>query len=210
MWFRHSGPVSRHLSTSPLASHTPQEKIGTVRSLDPVSYLMGHTLFFLTSLRTIVKRNQLVRFRMASTAATVNTVRVSVWSLWIWILALTRLCNLVWAEGPVAYQNPGAYQREVGGRGGRRKDHRDKFLCCSSPCLRHLADHIRLSLTDPANNAEIGTVPEMTLAQTKEAIAAAGNAFKSWSKTTAKVSPSSRCQTAEHLWPVTALSTDTT
>ena len=41
----------------------------------------------------------------------------------------------------------------------------------------------------------------MTLAQTKEAITAAGDAFKSWSKTTAKVSPPPLYQAAEHLCP---------
>jgi succinate-semialdehyde dehydrogenase/glutarate-semialdehyde dehydrogenase len=41
---------------------------------------------------------------------------------------------------------------------------------------------------DPANNKELGTVPEMGLAETKEAIDAASKAFKTWGKTTAKVS----------------------
>jgi succinate-semialdehyde dehydrogenase/glutarate-semialdehyde dehydrogenase len=41
---------------------------------------------------------------------------------------------------------------------------------------------------DPANNKELGTVPEMGLAETKEAIDAAAKAFKTWGKTTAKVS----------------------
>jgi len=36
---------------------------------------MGPALFLLTSLRTVAKQNQLLRFRMASTAATVNSVR---------------------------------------------------------------------------------------------------------------------------------------
>ena len=78
------------------------------------------------------------------------------------------------------------------------------------PCLMTLADPPHP--VDPANNAELGTVPEMTLAQTKEAIAAAGGAFKSWSKTTAKVS-SPPCDIPNHQ-PLTlcgnALSIDTT
>ena len=37
---------------------------------------------------------------------------------------------------------------------------------------------------DPANGDELGTVPEMGLAETKEAIQAASDAFSSWSKTT--------------------------
>lgn len=43
-----------------------------------------------------------------------------------------------------------------------------------------------ISVTNPATNDELGTVPEMGLAETKEAIDAAGKAFKTWSKTTAK------------------------
>jgi succinate-semialdehyde dehydrogenase/glutarate-semialdehyde dehydrogenase len=41
---------------------------------------------------------------------------------------------------------------------------------------------------DPANNKELGTVPEMGLVETKDAIDAASKAFKTWKKTTAKVS----------------------
>jgi succinate-semialdehyde dehydrogenase/glutarate-semialdehyde dehydrogenase len=41
--------------------------------------------------------------------------------------------------------------------------------------------------TDPVNNKELGTVPEMGLAETKDAIDAASKAFKTWGKTTAKV-----------------------
>jgi len=42
-------------------------------------------------------------------------------------------------------------------------------------------------LVDPATNEELGTVPEMGLEETKEAIEAASRAFVSWSRTTAKV-----------------------
>ena len=42
---------------------------------------------------------------------------------------------------------------------------------------------------DPATAEELGTVPEMGLAETKQAIDAASKAFKTWSKTTAKVRP---------------------
>jgi len=58
------------------------------------------------------------------------------------------------------------------------------------PCPRRSAYRLCPSVADPANDAELGTVPEMTLAQTKEAIAAARDAFRPWSKTTAKVNPS--------------------
>ncbi|KAG2155128.1 Aldehyde/histidinol dehydrogenase [Suillus bovinus] len=41
-------------------------------------------------------------------------------------------------------------------------------------------------VTNPATDEELGTVPEMGLEETKSAIAAAGNAFASWGKTTAR------------------------
>ncbi|TFY58000.1 hypothetical protein EVJ58_g6682 [Rhodofomes roseus] len=44
-----------------------------------------------------------------------------------------------------------------------------------------------IKVTNPATEEELGTVPEMGLAETKQAIAAASRAFKSWGKTTAKV-----------------------
>jgi acyl-CoA reductase-like NAD-dependent aldehyde dehydrogenase len=40
---------------------------------------------------------------------------------------------------------------------------------------------------DPATGEELGTVPEMGIEETKEAIDAAGRSFVTWSKTTAKV-----------------------
>lgn len=40
---------------------------------------------------------------------------------------------------------------------------------------------------DPATLEELGSVPEMGLAETKEAIAAAEKALPAWSKTTPKV-----------------------
>ncbi|KAI0638700.1 succinate-semialdehyde dehydrogenase, partial [Trametes polyzona] len=43
-----------------------------------------------------------------------------------------------------------------------------------------------IKVTNPATAEELGTVPEMGLEETKEAIDAAANAFKTWSKTTAK------------------------
>jgi succinate-semialdehyde dehydrogenase/glutarate-semialdehyde dehydrogenase len=42
-------------------------------------------------------------------------------------------------------------------------------------------------ISDPFNQEELGTVPEMGLAETKEAIEAAAKAFPAWSTTTAKV-----------------------
>ncbi|KAF7432744.1 succinate semialdehyde dehydrogenase NADP+ linked [Pleurotus ostreatus] len=43
-----------------------------------------------------------------------------------------------------------------------------------------------ISVNNPATNEEIGTVPEMGLEETKEAIDAASVAFQTWGKTTAK------------------------
>ncbi|KAL1944396.1 hypothetical protein VTO73DRAFT_3581 [Trametes versicolor] len=43
-----------------------------------------------------------------------------------------------------------------------------------------------IKVTNPATEEELGTIPEMGLAETKEAIDAAATAFKTWSKTTAK------------------------
>ncbi len=40
---------------------------------------------------------------------------------------------------------------------------------------------------DPATEEELGTIPEMGLEETKQAIDAASKAFKTWSKTSAKV-----------------------
>ena len=68
--FRHLGPVSRQLSR-PTRGRSPDP---TLTFLNP----MSPALFFLTSLRTVAKHNQLVRFKMASTAATVNAVRFPV------------------------------------------------------------------------------------------------------------------------------------
>lgn len=47
------------------------------------------------------------------------------------------------------------------------------------------------SILDPATNEELGTIPEMGVDETKEAIEAAKKAFPEWSRTTAKVRSSS-------------------
>ncbi|KAG6916481.1 hypothetical protein DXG01_006675 [Tephrocybe rancida] len=44
----------------------------------------------------------------------------------------------------------------------------------------------KLSVINPATNEELGTVPDMGLSETKEAIDAASKAFPAWSRTTAK------------------------
>ncbi|TBU58607.1 succinic semialdehyde dehydrogenase [Dichomitus squalens] len=43
-----------------------------------------------------------------------------------------------------------------------------------------------IKVTNPATAKELGTVPELGLEETKQAISAASKAFKTWSKTTAK------------------------
>jgi len=43
-----------------------------------------------------------------------------------------------------------------------------------------------ISVFNPATGEELGTVPEMGVEETKEAIDAAGKSFAAWSKTTAK------------------------
>lgn len=50
-----------------------------------------------------------------------------------------------------------------------------------------LEDHFAHRSSDPATKEELGTVPEMGIEETKDAIKAAGEAFVTWSKTTAKV-----------------------
>ncbi|THH16921.1 hypothetical protein EW146_g3794 [Bondarzewia mesenterica] len=44
----------------------------------------------------------------------------------------------------------------------------------------------KIMVTNPATEEELGTIPEMGVEETKEAINAAAEAFKTWSKTTAK------------------------
>ena len=51
---------------------------------------------------------------------------------------------------------------------------------------RECFGNILLCDTDPANDDFLGVVPDMGVAETKEAIDKAALAFKSWSKTTAK------------------------
>jgi succinate-semialdehyde dehydrogenase/glutarate-semialdehyde dehydrogenase len=46
---------------------------------------------------------------------------------------------------------------------------------------------IRQLLVDPATLEELGSVPDMGITETTEAINAATKAFATWSKTTAKV-----------------------
>lgn len=86
----------------------------------------------------------------------------------------------------------------MGRRDWWREDSRDEWvLILSSPPhlgggtwtgVRILIRGSRPLITDPATEEELGTIPEMGLEETKAAIAAAGKAFQTWGKTTAKVS----------------------
>jgi succinate-semialdehyde dehydrogenase / glutarate-semialdehyde dehydrogenase len=51
-----------------------------------------------------------------------------------------------------------------------------------------------LIIEDPATGEELVQLPEMGLAETKQAIDAASRAFPSWSKTTAKARPTLHIQ----------------
>lgn len=51
---------------------------------------------------------------------------------------------------------------------------------------RHAESGDRIVVTNPATLEELGTVPDMGLNETKDAIAAAGRAFSEWGSTTAK------------------------
>ena len=70
---------------------------------------------------------------------------------------------------------------------GRRwkRSHR---LCvqCDSGSVK-LEDYLAHRSSDPATKEELGTVPEMGIEETKNAIKVAGEAFVTWGKTTAKV-----------------------
>jgi succinate-semialdehyde dehydrogenase/glutarate-semialdehyde dehydrogenase len=65
--------------------------------------------------------------------------------------------------------------------GGRIAVSSESFTGACAQILR------RNDLIDPATSEELGTVPEMGLTETREAIEAASKAFQSWGRTTAKV-----------------------
>ena len=68
-----------------------------------------------------------------------------------------------------------------------RQDRCNESVSSSSSWVTWVVDHDRPFTADPATNEELGTVPEMGLEETKEAIEAAHKAFPAWSRTTAKV-----------------------
>ncbi len=71
----------------------------------------------------------------------------------------------------------------MGPRG--KRSHR---LCVQYACGPvKLEDYFAHRSSDPATKEELGTVPEMGIEETKDAIKAAGEAFLTWGKTTAKV-----------------------
>ena len=80
----------------------------------------------------------------------------------------------------------------MGGRQRRGQNHCRQWVY--QP-ITHVAVQCEpISRIDPATEEELGTVPEMGVVETKEAIVAAAKAFTTWSKTTAKVSLTFRLQ----------------
>jgi len=72
------------------------------------------------------------------------------------------------------------------GRCEKRRDH-PRVQCAGN--FVKLVGHFTHYFLDPATGEELGTVPEMGIEETKEAIDAAVRSFATWSKTTAKVTP---------------------
>lgn len=88
------------------------------------------------------------------------------------------------SAGPIVDKVSIVYRWEVGERKGGWK-----YSCYQYAILLQVGydPSTQKPITDPATGEELGTVPEMGLEETKSAIAAAGNAFASWGKTTARV-----------------------
>ena len=63
----------------------------------------------------------------------------------------------------------------------------ESFAVLSQNYETHEKENALTNPADPATNEEIGTLPDMDVAATRECINAAAEAFKSWSTTTAKV-----------------------
>lgn len=70
------------------------------------------------------------------------------------------------------------------GRCQKWRDH--PRVQCAGDFVKLVGRFAHYSL-DPATGEELGTVPEMGIEETKEAIDAAVRSFATWSKTTAKV-----------------------
>ena len=90
----HNDLPAVHRAEEPAATHAPLRSATQLEIINPhwgpTQFPMGTALFFLSSLRTVAKQNQLARFRMASTAAAANTVRFP-HSFWSTFRALTSL-----------------------------------------------------------------------------------------------------------------------
>ena len=89
----------------------------------------------------------------------------------------------VWIEGRVPHSQPRIHRWKMGGCPGGRS-HQGHQCVRALSGARPRADELSV---DPSTEEDLGTVPEMGLAETKQAIDAAARAFKSWGKTTAKV-----------------------
>lgn len=125
-----------------------------------------------------------LHYRMASTSSVSGHLHVT--RSWHQVLGmvLSMRSGIVWLEGCFSGPHTRVHRRKMGWCNGRRHDQGDKWMHIESSCHEILRWS---SATDPATLEELGTVPEMGLAETKEAIEAASRAFKTWSKTTAKV-----------------------
>lgn len=119
-------------------------------------------------------------------------------------------CITVWLEGQQPRQDTGVHWREVG-RFHRRFHHR-RHKCVAHPSKSVISSTHCCFITDPATNEILGTIPELGLAETKEAISVAEKAFKTWSKTTVKVCisvPSNGVDTVQSLLAPTRPSHET-
>lgn len=81
--------------------------------------------------------------------------------------------------------------RTQGFIGGKWRDASDgatiSVISALAPLVSSPENKLLMSAyTDPATNEEIGTIPEMGVKETQEAISAARAAFNSWKLTTAK------------------------
>ena len=70
------------------------------------------------------------------------------------------------------------------GRCEKRRDY-PRVQCADN--FVKLVGRVAHYFLDPATGEELGTIPEMGIEETKEAIDAAAGSFATWSKTTAKV-----------------------
>ncbi|KZT42952.1 succinic semialdehyde dehydrogenase [Sistotremastrum suecicum HHB10207 ss-3] len=98
------------------------------------------------------------------------------------------ICPLCVFSTPITKdESPG--QRSAARQSGKH-EHSDNSLIKQQGYINgnwlDAASGATIKVTNPANGDELGTIPEMGLQETKQAIEAAGKAFETWSTTTAK------------------------